>query len=82
MTTKPETAWRTRHSSKSQNTTQGPSEFVTDETCLLQDPSKFVAAATVAPVAAAAAAPVESKKEEKKEDTESEDDDMGFGLFD
>jgi large subunit ribosomal protein LP0 len=49
----------------------------------LKDPSKFVAAVTVAAPAAKAAAPaakVEEKKEEEAE--ESGDDDMGFGLFD
>lgn len=47
----------------------------------VKDPSKFAAAAVVAPVADAAP----SKKEEEKkveEDEESGDDDMGFGLFD
>lgn len=46
----------------------------------IKDPSKFVAAATVAAPAPVAEAKPE-KKEEKK-DSESEDDDMGFGLFD
>jgi len=47
----------------------------------VKDPSKFAAAAVVAPVANAAPA---KKEEEKKveEDDESGDDDMGFGLFD
>lgn len=47
----------------------------------VKDPSKFAAAAVVAPVADAAPA---KKEEEKKveEDDESGDDDMGFGLFD
>jgi large subunit ribosomal protein LP0 len=47
----------------------------------IKDPSKFVAAVTVAAPAAAAGAKKEEAKKAESEH-ESEDDDMGFGLFD
>lgn len=59
-------------------------EFKQAETVkeFLKDPSKFMAAASVA-APAAASAPAAKKEEAKKAESEPEsDDDMGFGLFD